>query len=141
MSRPSASKSDVPTNLTWLTAADVAESIRSELIRGDTEFALRVLARGVSDFRSLKTRADIATFLGEPATTSDTRWDALLAATISRECRKADLEPPGWTRVRPLASWWFPAGEVVLRARTMQHTPVDFLILGIWLDERALETL
>jgi len=141
MSRPIGGESDALVTRTWLTAAEIAESIRAELNRGDTEFALRVLARGVADFRSLRTEANINTFLGEPATTGDTRWDALIAATISRECRQAGAPAPAWTHVTPLESWWFPANEVLLRARTMQHTPIDFRILGIWLDAKALETL
>lgn len=136
-----APRSDAAPGRTWMTAADSAEAIREELVRGDTDFALRMLTRAVADFRALDEPSDIAAFLVEPASTGDHRWDALLAAAISRECRTRGLRAPAWTNVEPLTPWWFPAADPVLDARTMQRTPIDLSIKGIWLDERALETL
>lgn len=123
---------------TWLTATDAAEAIRDELDRGDTDFALRLLARALNDFRSLTDDVDRAAFLAEPPSTGDHRWDTLLAAAVGRACRHASVAAPEWTRTRPLLSWWFPVFDPVLTARTMQRTPVDLASKGIWLDERAL---
>ncbi len=126
---------------TWTTAADAAEAIREELGRGDTDFALRMLTRALADLRALDDPTEIAAFLVEPASTGDHRWDALLAAVISRECRTRRIPAPAWTTVAPLTPWWFPAADPVLDARTIQRTPIDLSIKGIWLDGRALETL
>lgn len=126
---------------TWMTAADAAEAIREELDRGDTDFALRMLTRAVGDFRDLDEDRDLALYLAEPPSTGDHRWDVLLAAVLSRECRHRGIDPPAWSRVPALRTWWFPAADPVLDARTMQRTPIDLSIKGIWLDERALETL
>ncbi len=124
-----------------MTAPDAAEAIGDELQRGDDDFALRMLARAVADFRSLADPADIDMFLAAPTTTGDRRWDTLLAAAIGRECRGRRLAAPAWTNPAPLRSWWFPVPDPILTARTMQRTPIDFSARGIWLDAAALETL
>lgn len=126
---------------TWLSAADAAEAIREELARGDEDFALRMLARAVADFRSLDDPDALAELLREPPSTGDLRWDTLLAATVSRECRRRGMAAPAWTAVPALDTWWFPAPDPLLDARTIQRTPIDLSIKGIWLDANALETL
>ena len=126
---------------TWLTAADTAGAIREELARGDTDFALRILARALSDLRALVDPDDLAAFLAEPPSTGDHRWDTLLAASIGRACRQARIPAPAWTDAPPLRSWWFPVFDPILTARTMQRTPVDLAARGIWLDARALEVV
>ncbi len=139
--RTSARRPAGPPQRAWMTAADVAEAIREELARGDTDFALRMLLRGIADLRALLDPGDLAAFLAEPPSTGDHRWDTLLAAAVSRELRLRDLAAPRWTTVPALATWWFPAADPVLDARTMQRTPIDLSIKGIWLDANALETL
>ena len=130
-----------PVDATWMTAADVAEAVGEELARGDDDFAFRMLARGVADLRSRRRPADLARFLAPPPSTGDGRWDALLAAAVRRECRHRGIPAPAWTDVAPLRPWWFPLqASPLLTARTMQRTPVDFSVLGIWLDGNALET-
>lgn len=127
-----------PGRRTWLTATDAADAIREELGRGDTDFALRLLARALNDFRSLTEPDERAAFLAEPPSTGDRRWDTLVAAAVARACRQTSVAAPEWTRTRPLTSWWFPVFDPVLTARTMQRTPADLASKGIWLDERAL---
>lgn len=124
----------------WLTAADAAEAIRGELAGGDHDFALRLLARVVADLRELTDPADLRRHLAEPSSTGDHRWDTLLAATIGRECRLRGIATPSWTKVPPLSSWWFPDDDPILTARTMQRTPIDLQVKGIWLDASALES-
>jgi hypothetical protein len=124
-----------------MTATDAAGAIGDELRRGDTDFALRLLARTVGDFRRLTDTSDIADFLAPPASTGDGRWDTLLAVAIGRECRRRGLEAPAWTKRPPLDSWWFPVPDPVLMARTFQRTPVDLAVHGIWLDGSALESV
>ena len=124
----------------WMTAPDLTEAVGAELRRGDTTFALRLLARAVADLRSLHELSDLDRFLGEPASTGDRRWDTLVAAAVSRECRLRGVVAPRWTDVQPLGAWWFPDDDPVVLARTMQRTPVDLRVKGIWLDGAALES-
>src|SRR6266545_2521134 len=119
---------------TWMTAADTARAIRDELARKDEDFALRILARCVADFRALIAPPDLDAFLARPPSTGDIRWDTLLATTVSRECRLRQIPAPDWTEVPALPSWWFPIPDALLVARTMQRTPIELSIHGIWLD-------
>jgi hypothetical protein len=126
----------------WMTARTAAEAIKTELQRGDDDFALRMLVQAINDFRDVGDPDDIQEFLRRPRPTGDRRWDTLLAAAVARACRKRDLTPPAWTHRKPLQSWWFPLdGGGLLAARTMQRTPVDFARLGIWLDASAFQTV
>ncbi len=122
----------------WPSVAVAAEAIGDELSRGDADFALRLVARALAELRSVG-RAGLASFLAERPSTGDMRWDTLLAGCIRRECRRVNVVPPPWTKVPPLPSWWFPVADPVLTARTMQRTPIDLAVLGIWLDGGALE--
>lgn len=45
---------------TWLTAPDLAEAAREELVRDDTNFALRLLARALAELRNLDDASDVA---------------------------------------------------------------------------------
>lgn len=83
---------------------------------------------------------DAQTYLAEPEPIGDVRWDTLLAASVAYVCRKAGEPIPGWTTKDTLPQWWWPAGEVVLRAQTMQRTPIDFKRVAIWFDERNFRT-
>lgn len=123
-----------------LTVRSVARAIRLELEDDDATFALRLLGRAIAELRSLDSSDDLAAFLAAPPSTGDPRWDTLLAAAISRECRHRGLPIPDWTRVPPLRTFWFPDDDPILTARTIQRTPVDLRNKGIWLDARALET-
>ena len=123
-----------------MTVRDAADAIADDLRRGDTDFALRMLARAVAGMRAASDD-DLADFLAEPPTTGDRRWDTLLAATVSRECRLRGVPAPAWTRTEPLTSWWFPVEDPILTARTMQRTPIDLSVRGIWLDAKALESV
>lgn len=126
---------------TWLTARGAAEAIKGELSHGDHDFALRTLIGAVNDLRGLQDPAEIQDFLRRPRPTGDRRWDTLLAASVSRACRRRGITVPKWTHRAPLESWWFPAGGGgILAARTMARTPIDFSRLGIWLDASAFQT-
>lgn len=130
-----------PTKRTWFTAADLADAVREEIQRDDTNFALRLLGRALSELRELSAPDDIALFLAEPASTGDDRWDTLIAASIGRECRKLGIPGPRWTNPPPLPSWWFPVFHPLLTARTFQRTTVDLASRGIWLDDNALTVI
>jgi y4mF family transcriptional regulator len=122
------------------TVAETATAIREELIRGDEDFALRLVARCVADLRSLSDSAEIESFLAQPPSSGDQRWDTLLAASIGRQCRRQGITAPRWTHAPALPSWWFPVPDRLLVARTMQRTPIDLSARGIWLDAAALES-
>jgi hypothetical protein len=126
----------------WLAVSEIARAIADELEQGDEVFALRVLANALSAARSLTEPADVVRFLQEPSSTGDRRWDVLLAAAVARECRLRGVRAPDWTDVPGLEPWWFPAlVDETLIPLTVQRTPPELASRGIWLDERALESV
>lgn len=123
----------------WLTVAEIADALAGE---NDEVFALRILAKALTDTRNLSEPADLARFLRRPATTGDQRRDVLLAAAIARECRHRDIETPRWTDVAGLEPWWFPAlVDRSLIPLTIRRTPPELARKGIFLDEKALATV
>jgi hypothetical protein len=123
----------------WLAVPEIAQVLPGELERGDDVFALRMLAKALSDSRDLTETADLVRFFEQPATTGAERWDILLAAVTARECRLRGIDPPGWTHTSALEPWWFPAlVDDTLIPLTIQRTPPELACKGIWLDERAL---
>lgn len=127
----------------YFTARTASEAIRDELLRGDRDFALRMVIRAVADFREIIAREDtqaIEEFLQPPESTVSIKWDTLLAASIGRECRLAGIHRPDWTFPKPLASWWFVDPTPILMARNMRRTAPDLECVGIWLDQSAFET-
>ena len=123
----------------WLTAPEIAQTLAGEIERGDEIFALRILAKALSETRSLTEPADVIRFLQAPATTGDERWDVLLASAIARESRLRSIDAPAWTNTKELEPWWFPAlVDETLIPLTIQRTPPELASKGIWFDERAL---
>ncbi|MCZ9880718.1 hypothetical protein [Arthrobacter sp. B2a2-09] len=118
--------------------------MRSELARGDLEFAFRVMTSALADFRDThpENRSD---FLVPPESTGSTRWDTLLAAVVGRECDRLGIPRPPWTMPEPLAEEWvvtiLPAPSEQWIARIRAGTPEEFSRLGLWVHARDLETL
>jgi hypothetical protein len=126
----------------WLTVAEFAAAIAGEVDGGDEVFALRVLAKALSDVRSLSEPADVIRFLQKPTSTGDRRWDVLVASAVARECRLRRLDAPQWTDAEGVEPWWFPALiDETLLPLTIQRTPPELARKGVWLDERALEVI
>lgn len=122
-------------------ARTVAQTIRDELERGDSGFALRMLVVAVRDLRKVIAAGHPETFLIEPEPTGSVGWDTLLAAQTGRELRLVDLERPAWTRPEALPTWWFVnLPSAILVPRIMQRTSVDLSRLGIWLDDKSFTT-
>lgn len=127
----------------YFKARTASEAIRDELLRGDHDFALRMVIRAVADFRKIIAKEDtqgVQEFLQPPESTGSIEWDTLLAASIGRECRLAGISRPEWTFPKPLTTWWFVDPTPMLMARNMRRTAPDLECVGIWLDESAFET-
>lgn len=128
---------------------ETMQSLATE-IRGLREAAddslptlLRLIAQGISDFRSLSQAHDQRFFLREPQSTGDARWDALLAGVAAREARIAGIAIPRWTTKpdRFLHKAWFPTQTPALRALAFVESPADFAIRNVYLDPAELESV
>lgn len=110
---------------------------------GSLPTLLRIVAQGISDFRSLSQAHDQRFFLREPASTGDRQWDALLAAVAAREARLAGIAIPRWT-TKPgyfLDRAWFPTETAGLRAMAFAASPADFAVRNVYLDPAGLESI
>jgi hypothetical protein len=116
---------------------DTAVRLSVSLREGDSDDTLlRHVVQASDDFRALTDDAARVAFLGEPDTTGDTRFDALLAGLAVHLAREAGMgTTPTWTRdpgryVEPI--WWFglPEGSG-LQAFTYQRTPSCFRARGV----------
>lgn len=127
------------------TMQSCSRSIKEDLIspQGNLSTRLRLIAQGITDFRSLTQPHDQRFFLREPESTGDLRWDALLAGVAAREARKAGLPIPRWTQTptrfcdRP----WFPTETPSLRATAFAASPADLAIRNVYLDPAELESI
>jgi transcriptional regulator with XRE-family HTH domain len=104
---------------------------------------LRIVAQGISDFRSLTQAHDQRFFLREPPSTKHRQWDALLAAVAAREARLAGIAIPRWTTKDHyfLDRAWFPTETPGIRAMAFAGSPADFAIRNIYLDPQELESI
>ena len=76
---------------------------------------------------------------GEPPTTGEERWDALLAAMAEHLAAQLDHAPPAWSRSRVLATPWFPSSLPSKRMEALVWAPAAFRKHGVYLSARDLE--
>lgn len=136
--------SDYDTN-PYFTLRSMSEALAQQLQDDPTDLSscLRVVAQAVSDFRSLRYPRDRRTFLRQPPTTGDSRWDALIAALAAREARKSGMDAPVWTEQPEffLDRAWFVTKSPGLRALAFAEAPADFLVRNVYLDPAELESV
>ncbi len=117
---------------------EAAGTIRRELVKGDPEFALRILGNTVTAIA----RCEQPGRLRKPPSLKDAKWDKLFAASLGYALRKAGGALPVWTNTAPLAPEWFPydfrtTTEAYL-ALTKRETPPELARAGIFLREKSL---
>jgi hypothetical protein len=93
----------------------------------------------LEEYRWEPSDAQPSLLAGEPPSTGDERWDALLAALAEHLAAKDDLAPPDWVELRVLRRPWFPAQLRVQRADALVHAPAAFRKHGVYLSAADLE--
>jgi hypothetical protein len=121
----------------WLTAAESARLIASEVRSGDEAFALRLVRAMLDTFRGLDDDAR-ALFLAERPSSGERRWDTLVRAAVGWACREVPYPAPSWTTVEALESLWFIRPERALAGRLVQRTPTELALVGIFIDAESL---
>ena len=107
----------------------------------------RDLIQCADEFASLRHDADRAFFLTEPASTSDVRYDALLAGLAVYLSRQADLSAaPEWTTQpqRYSPEMWFygsPSEIPTLRASAWRDAVPSMRARGVVFSRRNLESV
>jgi len=124
----------------WVSAADAAVSARRALEEGDEDFAFRLIVQARDHLRRLDP-VDVAVGAEEPGSTGDRRFDALLAALVTRSLTELGAAVPAWAAcIEPLDEPWYPALLPSLRRRADREAPPDLRRLGIMLTENDLTT-
>jgi hypothetical protein len=75
----------------------------------------------------------------EPASTSDRRWDTLLAALAEHLAAQDDNAAPRWAEDRFLERWWFPFDLPSQHVEALVHAPMSFRRRGVFVSVRNLE--
>lgn len=78
----------------------------------------------------------------EPGLTGLPVADALTAAAVAYRCTASGRTAPAWTcrKNRVLDTFWHPSDDRFF-AYSMSHTPTDFLIRGLLVEEGSLESV
>ncbi|HMR49057.1 MAG TPA: hypothetical protein PKE40_07525 [Arachnia sp.] len=121
----------------WATVPEIAEDVRAALAAEDDIHAIRMLMDGINALPAARQAGLLDEALGEPSTTGDERWDALLAGALRYRLHQMGAGAPPWTYKPPLPTSWWPFAYSPSDAyNDMAHTPAELMRLGIFLDER-----
>jgi hypothetical protein len=120
--------------------ADVAREIATYLSEGDEAAALRLAFRCVELFDRAPRSERWRVVSGEPSSTGDARYDAMLAAIAEYLCAREGMLAPAWVEdsSRFLDQWWFVSGLRSLHADAIVHSPVSFARRGVFITSGAL---
>jgi len=117
------------------TISETAVQVRHSLEAADEREALRWVAQFVTEFRRAAVADRPSLIRGEPPTTGDRRWDALLAGVVEHLCFHHGLPVPDWV-VRParfLDRWWFVTPYRSLHASAFAETPAALANRGVFI--------
>lgn len=76
---------------------------------------------------------------GEPPSTSDERWDVLLAALAEHLAARDGRGAPAWSEPRRLRRFWFPFNTPAARVDAVVHAPAAFRRRGVFVSAHELE--
>ncbi|GAA2180402.1 hypothetical protein GCM10009785_11070 [Brooklawnia cerclae] len=126
----------------WPTMSEIAEDVRGCLAAGDMSRALRMLMDGVGHLPDADAAGRLDEALGEPGSTGDIRWDALLAGAVRYRLHRMGYRAlPAWTAKAPLEKFWWPVEIGKGRALyDIANAPAELSRLGIFLSEKDFES-
>lgn len=126
----------------WMTPLSTAAAIRSELVRSDEIWALKMTLQGRDDLHEMLSR-DLdcaASWEARPGTTGSTVWDRILAALTAHELTAAGYPAPEWTVSLPKSPEWMLHNPFLTEDRTRDQTPDWLAESGLYISERDLTT-
>ena len=125
-----------------LTVAATAAALRSGLRAGwSTADLLRLVREMRSNAKFVVTPLDRVAFFGEPSTTGDQRWDAMLAGSVEDLALRSGFDPPGWCAGHALPSFWFVGSTPSLHAYAFARSPFPLQVRGVMVDPADLEAV
>lgn len=146
-----------PTFLRLLSAADAVAEVRVANLDGQ-HLTLENLARHLTESESDSTRRRLVLdfvgryrdadagrrfglLLGQPESTGDVRWDALLGGLAEHFAFHDAVDPPAWINehCRFLDYPWYWVDLPSVRRRALLGTPSAFRRRNVWIDRVDLE--
>lgn len=120
-------------------ARDVAEALRGN----DNATALRCVVQLLDDLARVTDEMRLQLVREEPPSTSDPRWDALIAGVVEHICHRYGLPVPAWTvdPSRFLDRWWFAVPTPALAASAFTETPAALANRGVFIHAASLESV
>lgn len=127
----------------WMTPLSTADAVRSELVRGDQTWALKMTLQGRDDLRGMLARDLVcaAAWEARPGTTGSTVWDRILAAVTAHELTTAGYQAPAWTAGQPTSPEWMLRNPFLTEDRTRDQTPSWLAESGLYISARDLTTV
>lgn len=125
----------------WPTVAEIAGHIRERLEEDDRTGAMRLLADGINCLPDAAAQHRLDDALQAPPSTGNQRWDTMLAAAVRYRLHQLGERPPAWTYKPPLDAFWWPTRlSPSQQYNDMAHTPAEFRRVGIFIDEKELDS-
>ena len=130
-------------------ATALANWLAEELARdrADVVFMVRVLARETDRWlRAGLTNEEAVSLVEEPATTGDSRWDALVEGVVAHRCDQLGIPRPSWTGRTRLDIGWNPYDDATSMTTSPEwalldtlETPAPILDKGVTFSYRNME--
>ncbi len=121
--------------------AELGQTIKEELERGDEQDALRLLFGFADDFRGSSRPGRLALLRDEPPPTGDTRFDAALAGVAELFAIEGALVAPTWVngRGRFVEPWWFVTSRQEFHAYVLANTPAVLARHGVFMAREVFD--
>ena len=110
----------------------------------DTSLAFRILSRFTGQWRSLANASDkLEAVSTRPLSTSDQRFDALLAGYVEHLCVTDEIQAPAWVYLNAyyLERFWWRTPLASMRAIEMAETPGALSNRKVFTSARSLESV
>lgn len=125
-----------------LTVPALASALRKGLRDGwSTPDLLRLVRESRANARWVERAEDLAVFFGQPSTTGDRRWDALLAGSTEQLALKRAVPVPPWVVGHGLSTFWFVSANPLFDAYALAQSPPSLKVRGVMLDPSDLESV
>ena len=119
------------------------DAISRSLHVGDEHEALRLVAELWTGLVSMNASTVDVELEGDPGSTGDRRWDALVAGIVEWAAHAVEVRTPPWTatKERFLDEWWFVTPYRSLHASALVETPAELANRGVFLHESSLRSV
>jgi hypothetical protein len=99
----------------------------------------RLVAEFLEEYRWEPIDSRYGLLAAEPPSTTDERWDVLLAALAEHLAARDGRGAPAWSEPRRLRRFWFPFNTPAARGDAVVHAPAAFRRRGVFVSAHELD--